>query len=438
MPGLSAVAVDWQSFTGSQFEPFRALCLHHVEGTVKSYTCPRGCGCVHEVIHRHDHTAAIGVCRCKPPECPDIPLSIADITALELTWTRLSRALAQTFDLAPKFLKLPMENTVQFGSWPPEFVPAILTVQCIPAYFSSTIGKLVALLHKPFILFAPTALRLDAMCIAMLENSDSAFFPLDTTTLLKPNGTLLPARPPAELFARFTPKPSTPNKIMSPTPRYMIRKGLGFWRLIFDGQEAILKHERGVYFVAWLLTHPPEHPIHAIDLIAKIPEIYREQLGLPTLVDPTTGKSVTLESGARIQERSLALDDAHAMRALFHKEKELENILDSDASEPVKNEALRELEQIAEFQKHHAGRSKDGAQRAVRSVRMAITRLHENLIEALDHEGHPHPVLRPFAHHLHKHILTPSARHSLTTSRGSRGALAGSFTYEPPGITWAN
>jgi hypothetical protein len=173
--------------------------------------------------------------------------------------------------------------------------------------------------------------------------------------------------------------------------------------------------------VAWLLYNPPEQPIHAIDLMAKIPEFYRKQLGLPSIADPVTGKVTSLSSGARIQERSLAIDDAQAMRAIFKKEKELEAILDSeDASEPEKAEALRELEEIYEFQKKHARRSTDSAARATRTVRQSIVRFHQNLLTA--------PDLSPFAEHLQKQIIIPSAR-----------SLTGSFTYEPPpGITWTN
>ena len=222
-------------------------------------------------------------------------------------------------------------------------------------------------------------------------------------------------------------------------PRYVLRKGLGVWHLTFDGKEAVLKHERGIFYVAWLLQNPPEIPIHALDLIGKIPEMYHKQLGLPQIVDPETGKSSPLASHARIQERSLALGDVEAMRVVLRREKELEAILDSeDASEPEKAEALRELEELAEFQRQHGSRTTDGAQRAVRSVRMAITRFHQHLLAATDAEGNPHPVLRQFAAHVEKHLLIPSARYCSSAGTGARGHLAGSFTYDPPpGISWA-
>src|SRR5207249_3992091 len=150
--------------------------------------------------------------------------------------------------------------------------------------------------------------------------------------------TSFPTRRSSDLQAEIT----AAHSATGPSARYSLRKGHGFWTLTFDGQQTVLKHEKGILYVSWLLHNPPEHPIHAVDLMAKIPEIYRHQLGIAQLSDPITGKSAPLSSDARIQERSLALDDAQTMRALLRKEKELEAILDSeDESEPVKAEALR-------------------------------------------------------------------------------------------------
>jgi hypothetical protein len=192
--------------------------------------------------------------------------------------------------------------------------------------------------------------------------------------------------------------------------RYALRKGRGAWTLIFNGQEAPLKHEKGILYVAWLLKHLPEEPIHAIDLAAKVPAIYRRQLGITSAVDDTTGKAVPLAATARPQERSHGLDDLEAARRLHKKQRELEAVLDDDdATEPEKAEALAELEQVYEFQKKHALRSRGNADKLVRAVRAAITRFHKHLTAATDGKGQPHPVLRPFADHLAKHLITPSA-----------------------------
>jgi hypothetical protein len=245
--------------------------------------------------------------------------------------------------------------------------------------------------------------------------------------------------PPASLLGL----PFTAPKLLSeggatPKPRYVFRKGLGVWDLIFEGEPAAIKHERGAFYANWLLYHPDETPLHALDLMTKIPELYRQQLGIAELIDPATGKSVALASHARLQERSLALDDRESMRALFRKQRELENLLDSgEASEPVKAEALRDLEAIYDFQRRHGRRSRDSARRAAHAVRSAIARFHEHLRSALGNDGGPHPVLRPFAEHIEKHILIPSARYAGCGGLNARTGLAGCFTYEQPGgISW--
>ena len=171
--------------------------------------------------------------------------------------------------------------------------------------------------------------------------------------------------------------------------------------------------------------------------VRKNPRYPEDQAALAQIVDPATGKAAPLPRDARIQERSLGLDDIETLRALQREEEELEAILaDDDESEPVKQEALRELEAIVEFQRKHSRRTEDSAQRAVRAVRRAIVRFHRNLAAALDLNGNPHPVLQPFAAHLEKHLLIPSARYSGPTIR-ARGSQAGSFTYDPPpNVIW--
>jgi hypothetical protein len=139
------------------------------------------------------------------------------------------------------------------------------------------------------------------------------------------------------------------------------------------------------------------------------------------------------------QERSHGLDDLNAARRLLKKQAELETVLDDeDATEPEKAEALAELERVYEFQKKHAMRSKGNAENLVRAVRRAITRFHERLAKATDGHGQPHPVLRPFAEHVAKYIITPSARFNGRTGACTRAGVAGRFTYEPtPGVWWS-
>src|SRR5439155_18586979 len=62
-----------------------------------------------------------------------------------------------------------------------------------------------------------------------------------------------------------------------PTPRYSLRKDLGFWQLCFQGRQAIFKHEEGAFYVAYLLLNPPEEPIHALDLATRIDALHRRE-----------------------------------------------------------------------------------------------------------------------------------------------------------------
>jgi hypothetical protein len=438
VPGLLALQPEWQTLAGPKFPLLKKLCLRHVDWTVNRFTCPRDCGCRHVVLLDPNSTTAIARCHCQPPACPDIPLTLPDITPLQVNKSALASALRSAFGLSPHHAELPAHHTFQVGSWSADNVPVILTIQLDTGSFRSVIKELNSDLRRPYILLAPTATYLDANCQTLLAPYSAAFFALDTITILTDDGRLLPAQPPGELFARFTPEAEARVAPAAPKPRFVLRKGLGAWHLIFDGHEADLRHERGIFYVAWLLHNPPEDPIHALDLAAKIPEIYREQLGLGTLLDPGSGKTVALERAARIQERNLGLDDAQAARALARKERELEAILDSeDEAEPVKAEALRELEAIAEFQRRDGLAAKDGAARAVQALRKAITRFYDHLRAAVDLQGQPHPVLRPFADHIQKHILIPSARYSGHGGRHARAGLAGRFTYEPPNaVRW--
>jgi hypothetical protein len=112
----------------------------------------------------------------------------------------------------------------------------------------------------------------------------------------------------------------------------------------------------------------------------------------------------------------------------------VEAVLDDDeATEPEKAEALAELEQVYEFQKKHAMRSRGNAEKLVRAVRVAITRFHKHLEAATDGKAQPHPVLRPFADHLAKYLITPSARFN-----GRMGAISGlqSAQYRAEFATW--
>jgi hypothetical protein len=222
-------------------------------------------------------------------------------------------------------------------------------------------------------------------------------------------------------------------------PRYSLRKGHGFWQLILAGQEAFFKHEQGAYYVKHLLLSPPPQPIHGLALALKINSLHKRPQAAAEVTSPLTGKTITPGDDARVDELALALEEAESARALRRTQLQLEAIVDNeDTSEPVREEALRDLTAIYDYQKRKAHRTTDAAQKAVRAVRMAITRLQRRLARATDTRGNPDTVLRAFAEHIDRYILTPSARYSRRKTTLAREGLAGSFTYEPPpGTYWS-
>ena len=105
--------------------------------------------------------------------------------------------------------------------------------------------------------------------------------------------------------------------------------------------------------------------------------------------------------------------------------------------EPVKAEALRELEEITERLRKSPWLSRHGAERCARAVAAAIKRLQSHLAGAVDAEGKPDEVLQAFALHLQEHLLIPSGRGCGHAGKWLASVPAGCFTYVPPAtVVW--
>jgi hypothetical protein len=206
LPGLIALPSVWRARLGEMFEPAKGLMLQANPNPAQLLPCPRGCGLAHDILCRPDGSL-VAICCGDPSQPHEIPLTPTDITPLELSWSRLGRALCQALGLARRFRTLPPPNTIQFGAWSAEAVPAILTIQVCSAAFRRVVSELAAGLRQPFMLFAPTSHHLDAPCLEWLSGVRAAFVPLDSTVLLGNDGRLRPVKSPGELFAQFTPRP---------------------------------------------------------------------------------------------------------------------------------------------------------------------------------------------------------------------------------------
>ena len=197
--------------------------------------------------------------------------------------------------------------------------------------------------------------------------------------------------------------------------RYVLRRGLRGWRLVFDGRETVLPDEKGVAYAAVLLFDPPAEPMHGTELAQRA---FRD-----AVVDG---------------QRNLAMDDQDTVRSMAQARRKCHAVIDdTGASEAERDEAQAELEEINGWARKHMRGTEGNEQRQVRAIRQAIRRLLAGLQRARDAHGEPDQVLRAFGEHLDRYLWRPSGRGGRGRGSRVRAGLAGRFTYEPPdGVRW--
>jgi hypothetical protein len=137
-------------------------------------------------------------------------------------------------------------------------------------------------------------------------------------------------------------------------------------------------NELGALYAAHLLREPPREPIHGVALALNA----REKLGQPA------GPAEAL------QQRVMGLEDAAAVRALWHRQRELERVLANRLEiGPVKTEAQRELGEITEHLRQSPWLSRQGAERCAWAVAAALKHLCAGLAAVVDAGGKPDEVV---------------------------------------------
>jgi len=220
-------------------------------------------------------------------------------------------------------------------------------------------------------------------------------------------------------------------------PRYALRRDGPFWHLAWQGRSAVLKHERGLCYVAELLSHPRE-PLKKLSLAAKYSRS-RSASGGIEVYDPASGCSDMPASTAAVQQFSLADDDAEARRRCLARARELAAIVrDPGRTKQARAEAEAELRQITAFLAKDSRQNRDAAKVAGDAVRNAITRLLRRLLAGDGSASGPEAVRHEFALHLQQHLVIPTSRYAGPKARKARGELTGCLLYEPPaGVRWA-
>jgi len=204
LPGLVAVPAAWRVVAGEDFELVRPALLRARPSTAESFPCPRGCGCGHRVVERGGGSF-VAVCDCESWNCEDIPLTRADVTPLELNWSKLGRAVTKAFDCDVRETDFGFSGTKQIASFASAALPVVLTIQHDRDEFRSVVGQLVARLRERFILLAPTSRWLDGNSKELLANAHAGFFDLESWVKLTANG-LHVSKSAGELFSPFLPE----------------------------------------------------------------------------------------------------------------------------------------------------------------------------------------------------------------------------------------
>lgn len=216
-----------------------------------------------------------------------------------------------------------------------------------------------------------------------------------------------------EAFLRFLDGEALPGG----RPRYALQKGLGVWRLVFNGREAVIADGRGVQLVNWLLKHPGADGVHASVLEVEV-------FGAPVAGD--VGGVVQELSGSRLMDGENTI--------LKERLKELRETADDEGlSEAERDAASEELSEL--LQEMGRLRNPRGqAERCADRVRKALRRFMDDLEAVGKESGEGPEVLRMFGEHLEERLWLPSVG-----GRNRLGAMgkAGCFAYVcPDGVGW--
>jgi hypothetical protein len=219
---------------------------------------------------------------------------------------------------------------------------------------------------------------------------------------------------------------------------YSLYRDGPLWHLTFHGRPAVLKHEKGLSYVAETLSHPGQ-PIKKLSLAVNYSASRSAGSGGVEVFDPATGQLDLPSSSEAVHQLSLAADDLEARRACQARGRQLaEAIRDPRKTKAAREEARAELEQITAYLAKDSRQLRDATKAAGDAVRSAICKLLRNLVAGSGSASSPRSVQREFARHLQRHLVIPSGRYARPKARKARGELTGCLLYEPPPeVVWS-
>ena len=241
-----------------------------------------------------------------------------------------------------------------------------------------------------------------------------------------------------EAIERILAGPAVPERPRRGQSRCALHREGSLWRLTFDDDQAILKHEQGICYVAEMLSRPRER-VKKLNLAAKYSSPKSPGGTGIEIYDPATGRHEPSASLEPVHEAALAGDDLEARRAYQARARELKEMIDDPTeTKRAKGGAREELEAIAAHLSKDSRTLRDPAKAAGDAVRIGINRFLRNLVGRGDTVASPLRVRRGFAKHLQRYLLVPSSRYAAPRARKARGELTGCLLYDPPAeVRWA-
>jgi hypothetical protein len=229
---------------------------------------------------------------------------------------------------------------------------------------------------------------------------------------------------------------ATPNAASGPVAYSLHRDG-PLWHLTFHGRPAVLKHEKGLCYVAEMLSHLGQ-PLKKLNLAVKYSASRSAGSGGVEVFDPASGQLDLPSNSEAVHQLSLAADDLESRRACQARGRQLaEAIRDPRKTKEAREEARAELEQITAYLAKDSRQLRGATKAAGDAVRSAIHKLLRNHVAGSGSAASPGSVQREFARHLQRHLVIPSGRYAGPKARKARGELTGCLLYEPPpGVVW--
>jgi hypothetical protein len=212
--------------------------------------------------------------------------------------------------------------------------------------------------------------------------------------------------------------------------RYGLQREAACWVLDFQGQRALLKHEIGLAYVGYLLSHPGEY-VPSATLFSEFSARAQPEVPAVELSDAEMGDGVFLAQPGPDRDEEEARSRYYAQLREYQ-----ETFKNSTLPGAEREEARRQYDELFEFLKRHYHSRPDRQSAVTKVVHKSIQRLCQRLRNMTE------SAALGFAEYLERHILVPSRRYTQAKAgsnvRIARGELAGRLVFEcPPDHRWA-